>query len=150
MNCPACRIPLVVVEREGIEIDWCVECRGLWFDAGELELLGERAGVALAAPIASGPAEEAGGERPARRCPRCARRMALLGLAGDDGRTAATVDRCHEHGWWLDLGELGRILGARSTEREADDALMIRFLGETFRAGAATGRPPGSGRRSWS
>ena len=44
MRCPECRIPLVVVEREGIEIDWCLECRGMWFDEGELELLGEKAG----------------------------------------------------------------------------------------------------------
>ena len=47
MNCPACKTTLVVVEREGIEIDWCLNCRGLWFDEGELELLGEKAGRSL-------------------------------------------------------------------------------------------------------
>ena len=47
MKCPACDTPLVVVEREEIELDWCAACRGLWFDEGELELLGEKAGRVL-------------------------------------------------------------------------------------------------------
>ena len=47
MECPVCRIALVVVEREGIELDWCVTCRGLWFDEGELELLAEKTGQAI-------------------------------------------------------------------------------------------------------
>jgi Zn-finger nucleic acid-binding protein len=39
MLCPVCHDLLVIVECEGIELDACVACRGLWFDAGELATL---------------------------------------------------------------------------------------------------------------
>jgi uncharacterized protein len=37
MNCPVCSNELKVVDREGIEIDLCPKCRGVWLDRGELE-----------------------------------------------------------------------------------------------------------------
>lgn len=38
MNCPRCKKDntLVTIERFGIEIDQCSECRGVWLDRGEL------------------------------------------------------------------------------------------------------------------
>lgn len=44
MNCPTCSIPLSISERQGIEIDYCQKCRGVWLDRGELDKLIERAG----------------------------------------------------------------------------------------------------------
>lgn len=44
MNCPTCKIPLSISERQGIEIDYCQKCRGVWLDRGELDKLIERAG----------------------------------------------------------------------------------------------------------
>ena len=39
MKCPLCVEPdLVMSERQGIEIDYCPKCRGVWLDRGELEL----------------------------------------------------------------------------------------------------------------
>ncbi len=46
MNCPLCAIPLKAVERQGVEIDHCPSCGGLWLDAGELDALIEREAVA--------------------------------------------------------------------------------------------------------
>ena len=43
MNCPNCKIPLVMSDRQGIEIDYCPECRGIWLDRGELDKIIERA-----------------------------------------------------------------------------------------------------------
>lgn len=43
--CPACHEPLVVFELEGVEVDHCPACLGTWLDAGEVELIAERAGV---------------------------------------------------------------------------------------------------------
>lgn len=43
MNCPVCRSELQALERQGIEIDVCSRCRGVWFDRGELDKLLERA-----------------------------------------------------------------------------------------------------------
>jgi Zn-finger nucleic acid-binding protein len=37
--CPGCGSTLVRVERQGIEIDRCPNCRGIWLDRGELEKL---------------------------------------------------------------------------------------------------------------
>ena len=61
MKCPTDNATLVMSERNGIEIDYCPECRGVWLDRGELDKIIERsvtqpapaAPAAPAAPIAS-------------------------------------------------------------------------------------------------
>lgn len=42
MNCPLDNTPLQLTVREGIEIDYCPACRGVWLDRGELDKLVER------------------------------------------------------------------------------------------------------------
>ncbi|MDX1963865.1 MAG: zf-TFIIB domain-containing protein [Pirellulales bacterium] len=42
MKCPACENQLQMSTREGIEIDYCPTCRGVWLDRGELDKLIER------------------------------------------------------------------------------------------------------------
>ncbi|CAH2030536.1 TFIIB-type zinc ribbon-containing protein [Trichlorobacter ammonificans] len=43
MNCPVCpETPLVMSERQGVEIDYCPRCRGVWLDRGELDKIIER------------------------------------------------------------------------------------------------------------
>ncbi len=42
MNCPNCNVKLILSERQGIEIDYCPECRGIWLDRGELDKIIER------------------------------------------------------------------------------------------------------------
>ena len=42
MPCPVCRVPLVMSERQGVEIDYCPQCRGVWLDRGELDKIIER------------------------------------------------------------------------------------------------------------
>jgi uncharacterized protein len=43
MNCPVCKTPeLLMTERQGIEIDYCPQCRGVWLDRGELDKMIER------------------------------------------------------------------------------------------------------------
>jgi hypothetical protein len=39
MKCPACSADLLLSERQGIEIDYCPACRGVWLDRGELDQL---------------------------------------------------------------------------------------------------------------
>ena len=44
MKCPQCKDnALVMSERQGIEIDYCPNCRGIWLDRGELDKLSEKA-----------------------------------------------------------------------------------------------------------
>ena len=40
--CPKCTQELHITDRQGIEIDFCPTCRGVWLDAGELEKIIER------------------------------------------------------------------------------------------------------------
>ena len=43
MKCPNCKdVNLVMTDRNGIEIDYCPDCRGVWLDRGELDKIIER------------------------------------------------------------------------------------------------------------
>ena len=43
MKCPSCPdATLAITERQGVEIDYCPQCRGVWLDRGELDKLIER------------------------------------------------------------------------------------------------------------
>ena len=53
MPCPVCRVSLVMSERQGVEIDYCPQCRGVWLDRGELDKIIERSAqdAPSAAPV---------------------------------------------------------------------------------------------------
>lgn len=49
MKCPHCPdVTLLMNERQGVEIDYCPQCRGVWLDRGELDKLIERSASAAA------------------------------------------------------------------------------------------------------
>jgi uncharacterized protein len=65
MNCPVCNISLVMSERQGVEIDYCPQCRGVWLDRGELDKIMERTAaetVTKAPPVYEGRYERPVGE----------------------------------------------------------------------------------------
>ncbi|MFZ5775228.1 MAG: zf-TFIIB domain-containing protein [Thermodesulfobacteriota bacterium] len=44
MKCPVCdKGDLLLSVQQGVEIDYCPQCRGVWLDRGELEKIMERA-----------------------------------------------------------------------------------------------------------
>ena len=48
MKCPHCpETTLVMTDRQGIEIDYCPSCRGVWLDRGELDKLLDRAAAVV-------------------------------------------------------------------------------------------------------
>jgi Zn-finger nucleic acid-binding protein len=49
MKCPTDDSVLQLSERQGIEIDYCPTCRGVWLDRGELDKLIERSATEVAA-----------------------------------------------------------------------------------------------------
>ena len=54
MKCPTCAdTTLVMSDRQGVEIDYCPQCRGVWLDRGELDKLIERSATMAEAPAAS-------------------------------------------------------------------------------------------------
>lgn len=51
MKCPVCNtVDLVMSDRQGIEIDYCPQCRGVWLDRGELDKIIERSAAVSAPP----------------------------------------------------------------------------------------------------
>lgn len=42
MLCPVCKVDLVMSDRQGVEVDYCPKCRGVWLDRGELDKIMER------------------------------------------------------------------------------------------------------------
>jgi Zn-finger nucleic acid-binding protein len=46
MNCPVDGTQLLMSDRQGIEVDYCPQCRGIWLDRGELDKLIERSAQA--------------------------------------------------------------------------------------------------------
>jgi uncharacterized protein len=53
MNCPKCNVALSMSDRQGVEIDFCPQCRGVWLDRGELDKIIERASLSAAPPPAA-------------------------------------------------------------------------------------------------
>jgi uncharacterized protein len=59
MPCPVCKVALTMSERQGVEIDYCPQCRGVWLDRGELDKILERsAAEAPPAPQAPPPPQQ--------------------------------------------------------------------------------------------
>lgn len=50
MRCPVDQAELVMSERQGVEIDYCPTCRGVWLDRGELDKIIDRAPSSAPAP----------------------------------------------------------------------------------------------------
>jgi len=50
VKCPNCEVSLAITDRQGIEIDYCPDCRGVWLDRGELDKLIERAAGSVTPP----------------------------------------------------------------------------------------------------
>jgi len=61
MKCPTCPdATLTMAERQGVEIDYCPQCRGVWLDRGELDKILERSTMAAPPAQASAPRERHG------------------------------------------------------------------------------------------
>lgn len=102
MQCPACKTAMIVLEVEEIEIDYCLQCSGVWLDAGELELLLEGADECDVL-LASFQLDATTTERQVK-CPICSRRMEKVTCGTD---CPVLLDKCvNNDGIWFDKGEL--------------------------------------------
>ena len=65
MYCPVCKeVALVMADRQGIEVDYCPQCRGVWLDRGELDKIIERSVPGTAAPRPTDPRRPGYDSRP--------------------------------------------------------------------------------------
>lgn len=114
MKCPHCIIEiLIALEFNEVEIDYCTQCKGIWLDSGELELLlGNHEKTKTFLSIGS-PAQVPEGEK-SRKCPECDKKMTKESTQSDP---PVIFDHCPEnHGLWLDAGELHTILDHMDSE----------------------------------
>ena len=126
MDCPVCKSAMIVLELDEVEIDYCPDCRGIWLDAGELELLLEDAAEAGEVLRSFQPIQS--DEKP-RKCPICLKKMEKVLVGGTDGQREL-IDRCKkEHGLWFDAGELEQILKMGHFD---DEGKIPRLLSELF------------------
>jgi len=127
MDCPVCSNAMITLELDEVEIDHCLDCGGIWLDAGELEMLlgdSEKAsGV-----IASFSAAKGCREKP-RKCPICLKKMEKI-LVGQPDRQVL-IDRCRKaDGLWFDKGELEDIFEGAAFDEEHK---VRKLLKEMFR-----------------
>lgn len=131
MDCQQCKEPLLTLEQDSVEIDYCIRCRGVWLDAGELNLLpgGGEAGF-----IQSCLMGKAGrGDRTVkagRPCPVCGRKtekgkVDIAGVIRTDHTSPGRVpgeeapwlsaERCPAClGLWLDGGSLEKLINLKN------------------------------------
>lgn len=137
MICPVCKNDMIVVEHSEIELDYCTDCNGVWFDSEELELLLESAGLESSQPFLDNIVDspEASSSEKKRRCPIGRRKMRKIAI-GEGGELL--VDICpEEHGLWFDGGEvvhLIKLLGGKPPQKPGSQQEVISFLGEVFKA----------------
>lgn len=117
---------MLAVEYEDIEIDYCADCRGIWLDEGELDLLfGDHA--MTHGFLTAGDPSLARGEA-ARPCPIC---DASMRKAVSAGPRPVVHDYCPEdHGLWFDGGELETVI--KHGAEDSRNAPVLRWLRDVF------------------
>jgi len=126
---------MIVVEHEHVELDYCPDCEGVWFDAGELELLLET--MQLQQSVLSIDniltTQETKSTEKKRKCPICNSKMKKATVGHDP---EVLIDACSRgDGLWFDAGEVGQIITQVPSDQDVDSqGRVIRFLGEVFQA----------------
>jgi len=125
--CPKCDVALILLEFNGVQVDYCPKCEGFWLDSGEIEELLDRSGGRRGDPLInffeSCSRRETG--RPAYLCPRCDRELKEVARRSADGHELR-VDRCPRgDGIWFDKNELHLLLEAMPDEMEAHGAIAV-------------------------
>lgn len=137
MICPVCNKAMIVVEYDNIELDYCLNCYGVWFDSDELELFLKSMNLdtpdlMLSHILGSVEAETA---EKKRRCPICRRKMKKANI-GD--RPKVLIDACiRKDGLWFDGGEVLQLVKELAKKKPAGKEAQHRvlsFLGEVFEA----------------
>ena len=137
MICPTCKSDMIVIEHDNVELDYCTDCSGVWFDAGEMNLLFQSidvdGGGYFIKDMLNTPETESSEKK--RKCPICGSKMKKIST-GKRGRIL--VDVCPQgDGLWFDGGELTQLLkqlSAKEAEGSESQRQVIAFLGDVFKA----------------
>ena len=148
MNCPHCSISLVPEAHEGITIDRCRACGGVWLDAGELTHIVETREVAIPRKVVRETlsfATTGVSQREARTLVACPKCHVPMETTNYDYTSGVIINHCGAgHGNWLDATELEKVQAHHEywddrekkveTESPAFPSSVGRFL-RTFLSG---------------
>lgn len=118
MNCPKCYKNLVLENYEGISIERCVECQGVWLDKGEISTIIDKKEEVIPKEYTAEVLKKMyQGLKPAQLqaekldCPHC---LSQLKPTNYDYKSGIIIDICpNGDGLWLDKGELEKIQAYR-------------------------------------
>ena len=126
MDCPVCKNAMITLELQEVEIDHCIDCGGIWLDAGELEiLLGEPAKARhLLGSFKTGKTST----EQQRKCPICMKKMRKI-IVGSS-KPVLLIDKCRRaDGLWFDKGELQDIFDRAQLDK---DNKIQKLLADMF------------------
>lgn len=101
LQCPKCQHGMEEITHEGITIDRCTNCQGLWFDDDEADRL-KRVKDGDAVDIGDPKEGWKWDSRADINCPRCGKQMQK---AFDPKQKHIWYERCPDHGIFMDAGE---------------------------------------------
>ena len=137
MICPTCKHTMVAVEYHNIELDYCNDCKGVWFDSGELELLLKSQSLEESQAFFDGilNSQEAASSEKKRTCPICGYKMKKTAIGG---QPEILIDACRDkHGLWFDGGEVTQLVKRLAEERPSKHdpgGKVVSLLEEVFGA----------------
>lgn len=136
MICPVCKLHMIVVEYNKIELDYCTNCKGVWFDNMELDLMIKSLSLNEKSVISKKLLHypEVHIDEKKRKCPICSKNMTKINV-GD--KQSIIIDRCGRgHGLWFDGGETAQLIKQIAEKQEGDPGHnhIFSFLGEVFQA----------------
>lgn len=125
MNCPICKDkPMITLELNEVEVDYCLECKGIWLDEGELETLLDSTALAIELLDSF---QKTTSDEMLRRCPICLKKMKKISVG--DSKNLVIIDKCPKnHGLWFDKGELPHILEKASLDKESKIQKLLREI----------------------
>ncbi len=126
MYCPVCKHPMIILEFEKVETDYCPGCEGIWLDAGELELLLEDSKEKDELIHSFTDAKNVKEKK--RRCPICNKKMEKTLVSKDHD---IVLDECKKgHGLWFDRGEILEVIKRGSINKNNS---IIKVLEDMYR-----------------
>jgi Zn-finger nucleic acid-binding protein len=124
-SCPRCQLPLAFVEDKEVQFLGCQKCYGLWVTEPDLFVYVEKAGsprvfasfVELHEKMVTSQQKQGS----IRLCPFCKTKLARAQFGENP---LVLLDRCPEHGTWLDRTELTKLIrAARAASGHRGDAM---------------------------
>ncbi len=126
MICPSCKNPMIVLELEEVETDFCIECKGIWLDSGELESLIEDSSEKDILLNSIKPNSDI--KEKTLKCPICNSKMRKVSVGKDE---SVLLDECkHNHGFWFDRGEIFEVIKFGSINKNTK---VIQMLSDMYK-----------------